>query len=124
MGFGLIFYNVTGETKEFPEGYKVFPQTGFGMNYIYRQYFRMRFDILSAEKNNFQVPIVMLGAESYMSRWALVRFGYREDNFLDKEFATLGFGFDLPRFKLNYAYEGDTMDSSNSRHSVDLAVPF
>ncbi len=123
-GFGAIFYNLVGESKNFPEAYKTYPRIGLGTNYIYHEFFRMRFDLLSAQNNDFRVPTVMLGLENYLSRWMLLRFGYRDENAVDKEYATLGFGFDLPRFKLNYAYEGDTKESANSRHSIDLAVPF
>lgn len=126
FGFGLVFYNMAGETKDFPESQKVFSQIGMGATYIYKEFFRTRFDLLSTEKknNNFQRPTFMLGFESYLNRWMLIRFGYRDENAFDKEYATAGIGFDLPRFKLNYGYEGDTKDASNSRHSVDLAVPF
>lgn len=124
LGFGLIFYNVTGETKNFPDAYKVYPQIGLGTNYIFRDFFRLRADVLSDNNNNFSHPISMFGLESYINKWMLARFGYRDENSTRKQFATAGIGFDLPRFKLNYGYEGEVNDSSISRHSVDLAVPF
>ncbi len=126
FGFGLIFYNMAGDTKDFPDSQKLYSQVGLGANYTYKEFFRLRADLLSTEKmnNNFHKPTVMLGFESYFNRWILARFGYRDENTFDKEYATAGLGFDLPRFKLNYGYEGDTKQTANSRHSIDLAVPF
>ncbi len=124
LGFGLVFYNVTGETKDFPQAYKVYPQVGLGTNYIMQDFFRLRADVLSDINNSFARLTSMFGFESYLNKWMLLRFGYRDENSTRRQLATAGFGFDLPRFKLNYAYEGEVQDSSDSRHSVDLAVPF
>lgn len=124
LGFGLVFYNVVGEAKNFPEAYRIKPEIGLGFNYIYRKFLRWRLDLVGSQANNYTLPSVMGGMESYMNKWMLLRLGYRLENSTDSSFATTGLGLELPRFRFNYAYEGDTRVVSNSRHSIDLSIPF
>jgi hypothetical protein len=40
------------------------------------------------------------------------------------ELATAGFGLELPRFRLNYAYQTGITTGLEDVHSVDLGIPF
>lgn len=122
-GLGLVFYDVAGESKNLPAAYRLSPKIGFGFNYIYRSFLRLRADLVSAPNQNFNKPTYEIGYESYFNKWWVVRLGYQADKYSARDLMTAGLGLDLPRFTLNYGYQGDTKDSSH-RHSVDLGVPF
>ena len=66
----------------------------------------------------------MFGFEEYLSRWTAVRLGYQKNSNDISDLVTFGIGFDLPKFKINYAYWTETKDSTQVRHSVDLMVAY
>ncbi|MNL24908.1 hypothetical protein D3C87_1463600 [compost metagenome] len=87
------------------------------MNYIYERLARFRLDVTSESQ-------VMAGMENYLNQWFILRFGYQNDSKESRQLVGTGFGFDGPRFGLNYAYLANTKESSDYRHSVDLQIPF
>jgi hypothetical protein len=116
-GFGLVVYNVLGAQKSVPEELRKKTTAGAGVNYIYQRLARFRLDVTSEKE-------LMGGMESYLSRWFILRFGYLNDSEKQRQVASAGFGFDGPRFGVNYAYQGNVKESGDYRHSVDLQVPF
>lgn len=124
LGLGLVFYNLQGPSKEIPMGFRSERNMGLGAAYLYRNFLRWRFDVLSGPNNNLEKLNPMIGMESFLNKWMLLRIGYRENLSLNQKYATTGIGFDYPRFTFNYAYEAELEKEQNKRHSVDLAVPF
>ncbi len=117
VGLGLVVYNVFGERKDVPEEIRLKTSVGAGVNYIYKDFIRLRADATSRS-------VYMAGMESYMSRWIIARFGYQNDTDNKRELWTVGAGFDGPKFGLNYAYQGNPKLSGDYRHSIDLQIPF
>jgi hypothetical protein len=116
-GFGLAVYNLLKDHQDVPEIFKRKTTAGLGMNYIYERLARFRLDVTSESQ-------IMAGLESYMNQWFILRFGYQNDSKEDRQLLGAGFGFDGPRFGVNYAYLANTKESSDYRHSVDLQIPF
>lgn len=117
IGLGLVAYNLITDNSDIPEELRTKPTVGAGFNYIYRATWRGRLDVDSES-------VLMAGLETYVTRYFITRFGYSDDLDDERQLLTAGLGFKGPRFAINYAYEGNPQNSSDYRHSVDLAVPF
>ncbi|MNJ91192.1 hypothetical protein D3C87_88390 [compost metagenome] len=117
LGVGLVVYNAFGEKNDIPEEIRLKTTAALGLNYVYKEFIRLRFDISSD-------PIYMAGFESYVSKWTIIRFGFQDDTDKKRKLWTGGFGFEGPKFGLSYAYQGNPDHSSDYRHSVDLQIPF
>ena len=124
IGFALIFYDMGGVNNQIPEELRLLPKVGLGFHHIYREYFRSRMDLVSGPNEDFRKSTLMLGFETYLNQWVITRFGYQNNTYLKQDLLSLGFGFDLPKFRTNYAYQFVASDSKDQRHSVDLAIPF
>lgn len=124
-GFGAVVYNVFGSRSSIPDAVKMLPKYGIGMNYLYKEILRLRLDATSGPDSNFGRSSVMGGFESFLgSHWLVWRLGGQYDGQLERTLATTGIGFEGPKFSLIYAYQGNTKDSGDYRHSVDLVIPF
>lgn len=117
IGMGLVVYNVFGEKGEIPKEFREKTSVAGGVNFIYRETIRMRFDATSES-------VFALGLETYLNNFVITRFGYSDDVDDKRQLLTAGVGFNGPRFQLNYAYQGNTQKSSDYRHSIDLVIPF
>lgn len=126
MGFGMVFYDLANSPGIFSDNnLKIFPKLGFGYHYMYRAFFRFRVDYLSGNSYKFNEGHLMFGFEDYLNRWTAFRIGYSKPFISsESEIITAGLGFDLPKFKINYAYASETKDQPEIRHSVDFMVPF
>ncbi len=124
IGLGLVFYNLQGESKDLPAEDRLQRQVGLGGTYLYRNFLRWRLDVLSGPENSMSKPTAMVGMESLLNKWMLLRLGYQENSSTEQKYATAGLGLDYPRFSLNYGFEAELEKSQNKRHSVDLAIPF
>lgn len=123
FGLGAAFENVAEINREFSETTDLQPRTRVGMNYIYKEWFRARLDFMTHENNSYDVWIPQVGFESYFGRWVIGRLGwYREPQYSDSW--TGGLGLALPRFRIDYAYQSISSQKNETRHSVDLGVPF
>ncbi|QDK47177.1 hypothetical protein DOM22_19405 [Bdellovibrio sp. ZAP7] len=118
MGLGLVVYNVFGENNNTaPEELRYKTKVGGGFNYIYKGMFRVRVD---GDSEGY----AGLGLETFINRFIVFRFGYSDDFDDSRPLVSAGMGFSGPRFRLNYAYFGNTQKSSDYRHSIDLIIPF
>lgn len=124
LGFAFVGYNLMGASSSDLIKDRTAPQVGIGSHYIYKGFLRFRADYLTG--NNYKVSDgqLMVGIENYLNRWMTWRLGYQENFNENRDIATVGWGFDLPRFKLNYAYLTETGSEPEIRHSVDLSIPF
>lgn len=116
-GLALVIYNVAGESEDVPEALRTNTTVGFGYNYVINNAARLRVDGTTDEE-------VMLGVENYLNDFIITRIGYSHN--FDQEVAHfhLGLGFNGPKFAINYAFETNLEESGESRHSVDLGIPF
>ena len=78
----------------------------------------------SEAQHSFHRPSVLIGYEAELNQFVLARLGYGFQNSKKMEVLTAGVGFDLPRFRLNYAFETPTKGGGDQTHSVDLGIPF
>ena len=124
LGFGLVVYNLLGPAGNEYIRESTAPLIGFGSHFIYKGFLRFRADFVTGNNYKISDGQFMVGLENYLNRWMTLRIGY-QDNMGDiRDLATAGFGFDLPKFKINYAYLAETGSDANIRHSVDLSIPF
>ncbi|WII72704.1 hypothetical protein QJS83_02320 [Bdellovibrio sp. 22V] len=117
IGWALVAYNVFGEKDDVPKELRQKTVFAGGFNYIYHAMVRFRVDVDSES-------VYMGGVETYINQFIITRLGYQKDADDDRELITAGAGFKGPRFALNYAYQGNTQNSEDYRHSVDLEIPF
>ena len=123
-GLAVVAYDMVGGREEMPVAYRLTQKTGVGANWLYRQTMRVRLDAVSAPNNNFSKMTGMLGFENYYNRWIVGRVGYQDDTLTEKKSASLGFGVDLPKFSINYAFLSELPRNANERHSIDLGIKF
>lgn len=116
IGLGLVAYNLLGEESAIAEYMRPKRSIGAGFNYIYRNFARFRVDVSSLDQ-------VGVGLETYVNSFIVTRLGYFHDMDLKRELLSLGAGFKGPKFSLNYAYQANTQNSGDYRHSVDLLIP-
>lgn len=117
LGLGVVAYNFTGERTDVPADIRQNSYFGGGVNYIYHKLMRLRLDMTSQST-------AMFGVESFMNQWLILRAGYSNQWESGRELITYGFGFEGPKFAINYAYQGNTRISGDYRHSIDLQFPF
>lgn len=123
FGVGAAFENIAEFSETFKEQAGLEPRTRLGLNYIYKEWFRTRLDVVTFKNNNFRKLTPQVGFESYFGQWMIGRMGwFREPGFQDSW--TVGFGMALPRFKIDYAYQSLSQEKTEIRHSIDLGVPF
>lgn len=124
VGFGLVAYNLLGASPDEAIRESTSPLIGIGSHIIYKGFLRFRVDFVTGNNYKIQDGQFMFGAENYLNRWMSLRVGYQENMGEIKDLATAGWGFDLPKFKINYAYLTETGSDPTVRHSVDLSIPF
>lgn len=124
LGLGFVAYDIAGAKKEMPDYLQLRPRTAVGLNYVYKTFARFRFDVESANSNDWSTAKYMTGFESYLSQWVIFRLGYYQIAKSDQGFGTFGVGFSGPQFSMNYAYQERSEISEEARHSIDLVIPF
>jgi hypothetical protein len=123
VGLALVFYDLGPGNSDIPEKLRLSPKVGLGFNHLYMDYFRSRIDLVSGPDQNFRRATVMVGFESYLNQWILARFGFSSNSYIKQDLSSLGFGLDLPRFRINYAYQFVTTNSKDQRHAIDIVIP-
>jgi hypothetical protein len=123
FAIGAAFENISEIDDKFKIATDLEPRTRLGLNYIYKEWFRLRFDGVTLKNNNFKYWVPQVGFETSFGQWMVGRMGwFREPGY--QESWTAGFGLSLPRFKLDYAYQDVNSEQTEIRHSIDLGVPF
>ena len=124
LGFGAVFYDLMSSSLE--EGDPAAPQRQIAVaaHGLVNEVIGLRMDVLSAPQNDFGKPKIMLGYESYLAEFILFRLGWNHDVLNGQEVGSVGFGLNLPRFRLNYAYQTGIRGGFDPRHFIDLGVPF
>ncbi|MBX2988229.1 MAG: hypothetical protein KF802_10055 [Bdellovibrionaceae bacterium] len=124
LGLAAVAYDFLDSDRELPDEVRLRPRTGLGMNYVYRNFMRARADIVSDGGNHFGRRSLLLGFETYMNKYFLARLGWGDERANDRQIGTIGFGLDLPRFRLNYAYQTALKGELENWHAIDLGIPF
>ena len=124
FGLAYVFYNTFEPPWNVPEVLQLRPQMAIGMNTVFKNIVRGRFDVLSAAGNNFGKPSYLGGFEAILNQWLSLRFGYKNDILAEQEVFTQGIGFNGPTFALNYAHQGAVKGKDFERHSIDLLISF
>lgn len=124
FGLGYVFYNIFGGKDSIPQEIRQEEQMAVGLNYIYHSFIRCRFDILSADNNNYGKPAYLTGFETLLNEWLVARLGYKNDILASQELLTEGISFYGPVFSLSYAHQGSIKGANFDRHSIDLSFSF
>jgi hypothetical protein len=120
FGVGLVSYDLFAASSKVPESLRNKASQGLGLNYIYKNFIRLRLDFLMSDSDLSS----MLGFESYVSEFFVLRAGYRNDAHSELNKTSLGFSFVGPRFAIHYAYLMGTSSQKLTQHAVDFSVPF
>lgn len=127
FGIGFAAENVFETPDEYKAIHELIPTSRFGLNYLLYEWFRWRLDFVTMKNNQWSEWVAQTGFESYLGRWFIVRAGVNAPP-KDTAHWSLGFGFDMPRFRLDYASQWRNQAKSQNRsenlHSIDLTVPF
>lgn len=125
LSAALVLYDLfSPNTNELPEDLRPSPRTGIGATLLLSEQVRLRLDYLTSRQHTWTSGTTMLGYESFLSQWLVVRMGLQSDREREIELATAGLGLELPRFRLNYAYQTGITTGLEDVHSVDLGIPF
>jgi hypothetical protein len=124
LGFAFVGYNLAGASSNELIRERTAPTVGIGTHYIYKGFLRFRGDYVTGNNYKFNEGQMMFGVENYLNRWMTWRLGFQDNLSEIRDLGTVGWGFDFPRFKLNYAYLTETGSEPEIRHSVDLSIPF
>lgn len=123
FGLGASFENIAEIPEEFVRLSGLTPRTRAGLNYIYKDWFRLRFDAVTTTNNRFSDLTPQAGFESYFGRWVIGRVGWSQIPGYDDSWSG-GIGFSLPKFKIDYATAWISAETNEIRHSVDLGLTF
>lgn len=124
FGFGFVAKKVAAGMVDLPESLQVQKTIGLGMSYTYQNFARLRLDVESGPDNDTKKLVYMAGLENFLNDWLVFRLGFQNNNVVVKDYFTAGLAFVGPQFGLHYAYITDIKDKSDSKHLVDLSVPF
>lgn len=124
FGLAAVFYDVMDGNREMPDAVRLRPRTGVGANYVYEDFMRFRLDVVSAAGNNFGRAATLLGYETELNDFVAFRLGAGDEPEYERQIGSLGVGLNLPRFRLNYAFQSGLKGEFENRHSVDLGIPF
>lgn len=128
LGLGAVLYDIGPVKQDAPQIFRLEPTAAVGINFLYSQFFRMRFDLKSAPGLVMNRLTYAGGVESYFADWAIFRVGAARDDFMSETWYSAGLGFLGPRFYLNYAFQrtfarAETVPDRNF-HSIDFGIPF
>lgn len=103
------------------------PQYALGINYLMSSISRVHLDSIfytASSSEDFSGQTLHFGYEVSINRWMLFRLGAQQKKEESKEVLySGGFGFDLPRFRLNYGYSPIRGEDSEV-HSIDFGIAF
>lgn len=125
LGLGLVFYNVGSRDHKVPLEIQNLDKISFGAHYIAMPMFRLRLDLSQQQVQNPDNKIeTQFGVESKIGTFTLVRMGWHDSPLEDRQFYSLGFGFDGPRLKIDYFYRHNVDYNGGAMHGVDMRMPF
>lgn len=123
FGLGASFENIADIPEEFETQSNMAPRTRMGLNYIYKDWFRIRLDAVTTQNNRFSEMTPQAGFESYFGKWVIGRVGWSKDPRFEDSWSG-GLGLALPKFKIDYATAWISGETNEIRHSVDLGLSF
>ncbi len=124
VGVGFVAYDFA-PAEDLPVGVRVVPTLALGVNYIYEKFFRARLDFVRPDTDNpGRETNVMAGLETFlMDQFALRTGGYWRETH-DQTYFTAGMAYAGPRLSIDYSFQKDVRVAGNSRHLIDLWLPF
>jgi hypothetical protein len=125
-GFAAVIHNMLGGNEKTPLYFRDFKKAVLGLTFIASEYLRFRLDGSKLLEENPEEKLeVKGGIETFLSSFAVLRLGWKNDQLFKRDVLTGGLSFIGPRFTLDYSYQ-QSQDSKSlgSLHSVDLSFPF
>lgn len=124
LGLALVFYDPVPAPQEIPVQARLNSKVGLALHWNYRPVFRIRADMVSGPNQTLKNGQAGLGFESDFNPWVTLRWGLSQDRLLGRESLSAGLGLDLARFRVDYASDSTLKGPGESRHSIDLGIPF
>ena len=125
-GFGLAFYNLFPPDEETPLYFRDLQKLTLGTTFIASEFLRVRLDVSQLQNENPDSKKQFKGGlESFLTKFFILRVGWRSDQLAENDTLTAGFSFIGPRFTLDYAYQKSQEEGEQGPlHSVDFSIPF
>jgi hypothetical protein len=125
FGLGFVAYDFLNSDDSVPEEFRNLPKVALGTHAIFREIFRVRFDLVRQLKLNERGRNdVQMGFETFFRPEFVFRLGGEWQESRDQMHVTTGLGFHGPRLSLDYAYRKDVRVAEGGAHFVDLWMPF
>lgn len=124
MGLALVFTDLMSSSLESDNPIRLRPRTAVAGHILVNPFIGLRADVVSGPDHDLEKRSLLLGYEGALNEFIALRLGWGQDENLKTEFGTAGFGFKLPRFRLNYAYQTPIRGEFEHRQSLDLGIPF
>lgn len=124
-GFGLVKYHFAKPGSEVPTYLRLMPSTAVALTYLPTDFLKVRFDVVRQDKYNHEHKLeYLLGLESMMNEFFIIRMGGGIDQLSQSETVSLGLTFDGPVFKVDYSFRKRADGQDGALHSVDMRAPF
>lgn len=125
-GFGIVYYNLFTPSEKTPLYFRDLKKITLGATFIASEFLHFRLDFSQLLQENLDKKLQIKGGmESFLSRYIVLRLGWRTDQLLERDSLTAGLSFIGPRFTLDYGYQkSQNADERGALHSVDMTLPF
>ena len=123
LGLAIWGQNLLPSPKEMPESWRLDSKTTLAGVFNYRKFMRIKADLTTGDGQNWSLPRIGVGLESYLNQWLVLRWGIGKDMYSKTDSYSAGVGFMGPRFSFSYAFQNSPQNDRFARHLVDLAVP-
>lgn len=125
FGVALVRYNFLKPKDNVPQAAVLKDTWAIGTNWILTDLTRVRFDIVyPVEQNSSQQPIYQYGVETLSGSFNIFRLGGQNDRMTKNDYITVGWTFDGPKLKIDYAFRKNVKASDEALHSVDMRISF
>ena len=123
--YGLVYDNLIQTAASVPVEHREVSKVSIGFQYLWGKLMAYRLDIQKPTEDNPEgKSITMIGLNSLSGDWFHFRAGYRIDDIIGKNYWSLGFLFDGPRLKMDYALKKQLDSAAGALHSVDFRFSF
>jgi len=124
IGIGLVAQNLIKPSSSIPS-FLVEPlSVGLGFTYLFDKFLKFKADAVAFDDETREWRAkYMLGIETLLGKFGALRLGWNKSELTGYKYYTLGFGFNGPKFRLDYSYQQKDTRRRGGMHSVDFRIP-
>ena len=126
MGIALVAYDFLGADSDILSDIALRRTVALGFTHIFLDFFQVRLDwAMVIQANPDHKSKLMLGLESRLFEFFLLRMGAQRDELTGQTFVAVGSSFNGPRLALDYALQRELAPVDGGvRHLIDLRLKF